>query len=717
MNIRDEIIKNTKEKKLKALDLCGIMHIKGGKAKAAFFSTLKQLKNEKRIFCDEDGYLHTTPQKKKKKITINQGVIRIIKDGYGQIYADNKDREEKYTIYPKDLNGALDGDTVEFTTEHKEIRSGYYGAKVVKVLNRESGKAIFEYNGKALIPHSIASNIRVVCPKKELENLVAGNLVLVTLGKEVVAECPRGLLFEGNIEYIVGHKDDPDIEDRAIGAKYGFYYDYSKEAIKQLENINTIVTEEEKDGRVDFTDEKVFTIDGSHTKDRDDAISIKIDEEGNFILRVHISDVSHYIEENSPLDIEAKQRGTSLYMGDSVVPMLPHKISNGICSLNEGVDRLTKTVEIVIDLDGNVIEEKTKIYYSYINSKKAMTYEDVNKLLEEGKMPNGYESFAEELYLLYYLSELRNKKRREEGNIEFSSSDTVIRNEENDLKFEEVHQHAAEKMIENCMIIANEQVAKTYFELELPFISRNHEEPHLDSLVFKLRKLISEGLCGSDAAYLIKKAEKKSLTPYDLDNFLRKYKNTPVEEILSVDILTCMSKAFYSPEPLGHYGLGLEYYTHFTSPIRRITDLIIHRLIDKYEKQKLQKQELETIKTELSEQCLQASFMEREADKAEQESLELKMAEYGEKHIGDEYIGQIIAFKPYGLDIKLSNNLRGIVRTEDINIPDIKEKRKIKRGQRVYTVIKEVSIPVRAIYFEITGTEKTKAKQLIKEDL
>lgn len=716
MDIRETIIKNVKEKKLKSLDLCTIMHIKGGKAKAAFFSTLKQLKNEKKIFCDQDGYLHSSPQTKKQKKTNNQGVIRISKDGYGQIYIDNKNREEKYTVNPENLNGALDGDTVEFSTERKEIRSGYCDAKVVKIISRQTGKAIFEFNGTSLIPYNVASNIKVLCPKHQLEKLVNGNLVLVNLGKEVITKYHKSQLFEGKIEYVVGHKDDPDIEDKAIGAKHGFYNEYSKEAQNQVKKIRQTVSKEEKIGRVDLTNEKIFTIDGSHTKDRDDAISIKVDEEGNFILKVHIADVSHYIEEDSPLDKEAKQRGTSLYMGDSVIPMLPHELSNGICSLNEGVDRLTKTVEIVIDLEGNVIEDRTKIYYSYINSKKAMTYEEVNEILEEGNMPEGYEPFAEDLFLLYYLSCLRTRKRKEEGNIDFSSSDTVIRYTDNEMKFEEVKQHAAEKLIENCMILANEQVAKTYFEKDLPFISRNHEEPHLESLVFKLRKLISEGLCGSDAVYLIKKTEKKTLTPYDLDNFLRKYKNTSVEQILSFDILTCMSKAFYSIEPLGHYGLGLKYYTHFTSPIRRHPDLCIHRLIDKYEKEKLKEREIEEIKTSLQEQCSHDSFMEREADKAEFESLELKMAQYAERHIGDEYAGQIIAFKPYGLDIKLSSNIRGTVSMNDIKLTE-REKNRLKRGQKIYAIIKDVNIPHRAIHMEITKTDKTKVKQLIKEDL
>ncbi|MBR3897809.1 MAG: VacB/RNase II family 3'-5' exoribonuclease [Bacilli bacterium] len=719
MDLRETIIKNLKGKKLSSRNLCEIMHIKGGRAKAAFFSTLKQLVNEHRIYVDKDGYYHEIPLRKskpKKQKIKNHGIIRITKDGYGQIFIENDDSHEKYTISPENLNGALDGDTVEFSTEKKEILSGFCDARVTRVISRETGKAIFEFNGNSLVPHNIYGNIKVICPKKQLENLVSGSLVLVDLGKDVIANFDKKVAFEGNVEYVLGHKDDPDIEEKAIGAKHGFYNSFSEEAQTQLSEISQIVTEKEKEGRIDLTDEIIFSIDGAHTKDRDDAISIKIDEEGNYVLGVHIADVSHYIKENTPLDLEARESGTSLYMGDSVIPMLPHELSNGICSLNEGVDRLTKTVEIVLDSDGNILEDRTKIYYSYINSKKAMTYEDVNEIIEKGNIPDGYEPYVEDLYLLLLLSRARDRKRIEEGNIDFAIADTIIGRENGELTFNEIKQHAAERIIENCMVIANEEVAKKYYRKNKPFISRNHEDPHLDRLVLKLRRLMGDGLCGGDAAYLIKKIERKSLTPYDLDNFLRKYRGTEVEEILSVDILTCMSKAFYSPEAKGHYGLGLQYYTHFTSPIRRYPDLLVHRLIDKYEKEKINNDQTVKIAGELPELCSHASFMEREADAAEQESIELKMAEYGEKHLGDEYAGQIIAFRPYGLDIKLTNNLKGTVSLDDIILPNPQDKHKLKRGQRIYAIIKDVSIPHRAIHFSLIGTDKTRAKQKIKED-
>lgn len=718
MEMRETIIDNIKGKKLDARNLCSIMHIKGGKAKAAFFSTIKQLVNEKKIYIDKDGYYHTRSPRKsmpKKTNVKNQGIIRITKDGYGQIFIENDGIHEKYNIYPENLNGALDGDTVEFSTEQKELLSGFCDAKVTRIISRDNGKAIFEFNGNTLIPHDTFGNIKVVCPKEELENLVSGNLVLVNIGKEVIARVNKKNIFEGNIEYVLGYKDDPDIEDKAIGARHGFYNEFSEEAKKQLSEISREVTKEEKIGRVDLTDKIIFSIDGAHTKDRDDAISIDIDEEGYYVLGVHIADVSHYIKENSPLDLEARISGTSLYIGGSVIPMLPHELSNGICSLDEGVDRLTKTVEIVLDPEGNIVEDRTKMYYSIINSKKAMTYEDVNEYLENGIIIEGYEEFTEDLLLLYLLSKLRDRKRIEEGNIDFTSSDIIVSREKGELKFDEVKQHAAEKIIENCMILANEEIAKKYFQKKKPFISRNHEDPNLDRLVSKLRRLINEGLCGGDAVYLIKKIDRKTLNSYDLDNFLRKYKGTEVEEIVSVDILTCMSKAFYSPEPKGHYGLGLQYYTHFTSPIRRYPDLLVHRLIDKYEKERINREQIKKISDELPELCAHASFMERQADIAEQESLELKMAEYGERHIGDEYVGQIIAFKPYGLDLKLSNNLRGTVAMNDIILPNPKERHGLKRGQRVYVIIKDVSVPHRAIHFSLVGTDKTKKKQKIKD--
>ncbi len=711
MDTRNKILENIKRKKLTSRSLCSIMKIKGGKAKALFFSVLKQLMDEKKIYIDEYGYYQINQKRneKDKKKNSKKNIIHISNEGYGTIYIETEEGTDKYIIDKDDLNGALDGDSVEIIAEEKLVASGFRKAKVAKVIERASGKVIFEFDGKRLIPHGIHGNIKVLCPNEQLKKIVSGSLVLINLNATAYKKINEKVIYRGNIERVVGHKDDPDAEMEIIGAKRGFFKDFSDEATKQAKSIKQYITEEELKGRVDLREEKVFTIDGAHTKDRDDAISIDVDRFGNYILKVHIADVSHYIKEGSPLDDEARERGTSLYMADSVIPMLPHELSNGICSLNEFEDRLTKTIEMKIDKDGNVLSEK--IYYSVINSKKAMTYEDVNEYLEKGKIVEGYEDFEDELLILNLLSRKEEKNREERGNIDFDLPDTSVTVEGEEMNFQNQRQNSAEKIIENCMILANEAVAKHYVEEGLPMIKRVHDEPNLDRLKKKLGFLMSQGLCGKDARYLIKKIENKRLTSYDLDNFLRKYRKTEVEEIIAVDILTCMSKAIYTNEDRGHYGLGLKHYTHFTSPIRRYPDLMVHRLIDTYSSINLSKEQIKEIDSELPEICSHSSFMEREADSAERESLELKMAEYSEAHIGDEYRGRIMAFTPYGLDIKLDNNIKGIAKKIDIQIPNEKEKHHLRLGQTVYAVIKEVSVPHRAIYFSLIATNKNRNKE------
>ena len=703
--MENKILQNIEKKKLTANMLRRILNIKGGKAKATFFSTLKKLEEEKKIFLDEDGYYQTSLENKKNLV---KGVLHISKTGHGKVYISSM---VKYIIKEEDLNGSLEGDTVLIKPEKTE-NAGYTSAKVVKILERKEGKAIFEFDGKQLKPYDIYGNIVVKCSEEALKGLVSGNLVLVNLSDNPVAIINKKVLFEGQIEEVIGHKDDPDIEVKAIGANHGFMTEFSKEALEELKQIPNHVTEEEMIGRVDLRDKNIFTIDGSHTKDMDDAISIDINAKGNFILSVHIADVNHYVKKGSYLDKEARERGTSAYLADSVIPMLPHTLSNGICSLNEGEDRLTKTVEMEIDDDGNVVDYK--IFDSIINSKKKMTYEDVNEFLMNNNLISGYEPFTEDLLFMYLLSEILENKRKQRGNIDFTSTEVSVIEEE-DTIFKLNKGEIAEKIIENFMILTNETVTKHYASQKLPFVYRVHANPNNDRLIRSLRYLLNEGLCGSDAIHLINKIEKNKLTSNDLEDFLNRYRSTEVEEIISVAILTSMSKARYSDQNEGHYGLALDYYTHFTSPIRRYPDLEVHRLIDEYKNENTE-EKIKSINMILPEICAHSSFMERQADEAEKETLELKMAEYSINHIGDEYRGQITAFTPYGLDVILDNRIKGIANLNDITLPTESDKYKLKLGQRVYALIKDVSIPHRAIYLSIIKADvkrKSKRKVLI----
>ncbi len=337
--LKNEIMKNIDLKKQTMEELCKTIHAKGESMRASFINALNELEEEGKIYLDEDGFYKSFDSKQLGKV---QGIIHINNLGKGFVFIEYNGHKIKYIINEENLNGALDGDIVVLKDIHHG-KTNYADAKVEKIIKRNKGKTIFEYVGDGeFIPYTTHGNVTIICPKEELKKLVIGHRVLVNIGKERIATIENKTIFEGHIEKIIGHKDDPDAEIATIAAEHAFFKEFPEEVLKQLETIPDSVTEEDLEGRRDLRNKKIFTIDGKDTKDMDDAISIVKTINGYYFLSVHIADVSYYIKENTPLDIEAKKRGTSAYLADTVIPMFPHQISNGICSLNEGEDRLTK---------------------------------------------------------------------------------------------------------------------------------------------------------------------------------------------------------------------------------------------------------------------------------------------------------------------------------------------------------------------------------------
>lgn len=683
MNVRELILKSVSNKKLTSRGLLALMRAQGIE-EASFYDELTSLKNQGLIRVDKKGFYKKVKKFDNPFVT---GKINIDSMGIGFVYTADK---RKYYVKEENLSGALDGDIVAIHIL-KQGKDGYGEAFVEEIVSREKGKAIFEYigNGK-FTEYNSKGNIQIVCPKEDLKSLVSGNLVTITLGGKIVGTDK----FEGRIDKVVGHKDDPEISLKAIAADHGFYTNFSKEAMKELKTIPKQVTQNDIIDRIDLRNKTIFTIDGSNTKDMDDAISIDIDENGNYILGIHIADVAHYIKEGSALDKEAYQRATSLYLDDSVIPMFPHEISNGICSLNEGEDRLCKSVNIKVDCNGNIIDYE--IYDSVINSKKKMTYEEVNQILEEDIIPSGYEEYTNDLLLMHMVAETLRKKRIIRGNIDFSSDDLEIKKDKSDIIFEEKNQRSAERLIENFMIAANETVTKHYSTQNLPFIYRVHGDPKGYKLVSSLRRLIKDGVCSKDAKSLISKINSGKYTSKDINDFLEKYRNTSNYQVISKTLLTSMDRAKYSDINEGHYGLALDYYTHFTSPIRRYPDLVIHRLVDKYKH--IENLDLSVLLSSLKDISEHSSDMEKEATMAERETNDLRMAEYAIENIGSEFKGQVIGTTPFGVNVKLEGNVKGIIRN--------REKRTYRIGQKLFVLIKDVSIPHRVIYLE--PTEKNK---------
>lgn len=707
MDIREEILTNLKVKKLTSQELCKKMHIKGEGKRAAFFSELKKLEEEGKVYRDERDMYQEFNEQKLGKI---QGIVHINNTGLGFIKIEKDGKKRKFILKQNELNGALDGDLVVITDIHKGGHS-YSKGKVEKIIKR-ANHTIFEYIGEGtFIPYNSYGNI-VVCSKENLEKIVQGSIVLMNINTSV--EKHEKDKYEGKITRIVGHKDDPDASMKAIAESKGFYLNFSKKAREELDKIPAEVKEEELEGRKDLRKEKIFTIDGKDTKDMDDAVGIKKDGE-NYVITVSIADVSHYIKKGTALDKEARERGTSLYMADSVVPMLPHKLSNGICSLNPNVDRLTKTVEITINPKGKIISYN--LYKSVINSNKKMTYEDVNKILIEGIMVEGYEEYIEDLKQMKELTEILINQRKNRGNIDFASSELKINLEEkeSDISFETRRQEIAERIVENFMILANQIVTEHFSYMSLPFIYRVHGGPHDDGLVSTLKFLKEEGLCNGNANKLINKINNGTYKARDLREFIDSFKGTENYPIISHYILTNMSRAKYSNINEKHYGLALDYYTHFTSPIRRYPDLIVHRLFDEYEDLIKAYEIAPQIEKELPEICEHSSFMERSADDAEEEHMQLMMAKVASHLIGKELKGQIVSMSPFGMNVKLENNIRGYVSPEDTARAKKTLNRTFRLGSNVYALIKEVSIPHRVIYLKLVDNPENRPKNKIKK--
>lgn len=631
--------------------------------------------------------------------TLKCGTIEINRSGNG--YVDIPGQEDIF-IKSENLAGAITGDFVEVDFVR---RNGEMEGHVIKVLKRNLKNVVGEMikikNKLFFKADDEKLNIIVKLTKESTRQCVEGHKVVVSIIKELGTRT-----FLGKVIKIIGHKNDPGVDILSIALKHGIETEFNESVIKELENIPAEVSSSELKNRRDLTDKIIFTIDGDDTKDIDDAISVEKNNE-NYVLGVHIADVSHYVKIGTNIYETAYARGTSSYLADTVIPMIPHQLSNGICSLNPEVIRLTISCEMTINPKGKVISYD--IFPSYIKSRKQMTYKNVNKILEENVVPEGYEPYADNLKLMGELASILRAEKVSRGYIDFGLDEAKIIQDENGKAIDVVkrHQDAGEKLIEDFMIAANETVATHIKNMDLPFIYRVHDIPNTEKIE-DFKNLIAQ------MGYKINTNMSK-ITPLTMQKILEELKDKKEFVILSDMLLRSMKKAIYSTNNIGHFGLALENYTHFTSPIRRFPDLTVHRLLRTYLFES--RLDLETINFNqkyLIDVATNSSETEVTATEAERDVLSMKMAEYMESHVGEEYTGIISGVTSFGFFVELDNLVQGLVHISTLDgyynyVPEIlslvrEDKGKVYRlGDEVHIITVAANKENGTIDFELVG--------------
>ena len=665
----------------------------------------KEFTDELRKLEDEVVVYHSNKDKYMmfENSHLRKGVMRANKKGFGFVEVDGLD--DDIYVSQDNMNGAIHDDVVlvEITSKMNIDR---IEGRVLKIIERRIQRYIglmkFDDKGMGhvvLDDSKIKLNIQV--PKEKSMNAVDGHKVVVEVDKMM----NHNGRCEGHVCEIIGHVNDPGVDILSIIYKYNINIDFPDEVKSQVASMPMEVYESDLKGRRDLRDQVIFTIDGDDTKDIDDAISIEKLSNGHYRLGVHIADVSYYVKEGSPLDTEAMDRGTSVYLVDRVIPMLPHELSNGICSLNPNVDRLAMSCVMEFNNEGKQLDYE--IFPSVIRSRIQMTYKKVNSVLEKNVVPEGYEDYADDLRTMEELAEILRKAKVKRGYIDFGVEEAKILVDENCVPTDVVlrERGMGENLIEDFMIAANECVATHIYFMNLPFIYRVHEYPKEE----KIRSFLG---FVSSLGYQVN-GNIKDVKPTTMQAILKQLQNKPEYKILSSLLLRSMQKAVYKPENLGHYGLASKCYTHFTSPIRRYPDTIVHRLLRTYLVEgKVDMQTIKKWEEKLVYVAEHSSERERASVDCEREVDDMKMAEYMEKHIGEEYEGMISSITSFGMFVELDNLIEGLVPLRDMKdffhfdeermtLTGEKSHVKYSIGERVVIKVVRASKEEKTIDFEI----------------
>ena len=692
-------------------------------------------KNYKRLvkslaFLERIGDIQLTPQGKFRAFTgkdVVTGTFRGNDRGFGFIHYD----EEAADLFvpAKHVGAAMDGDTVEVTIIKQVDASNGKGseAKVERVVERAASQLIGEfiaYDKEQREATGFLGEIKAQADKQDgliIQVLPEGihpaaHSICIVKIKDYPTEEKQKTLT-GLVSKEIGHKDAPGVDILAILYKFGIPHQFPEEVMQAASEIPQEIENDSLAGRRDLRDELIITIDGADAKDLDDAISVKQHEDGSYQLSVHIADVTHYVTDHSPIDIEARERGTSVYLTDRVVPMLPQRLSNGICSLLPNEDRLTVTCDMRINQKGEVISHD--IYLSVIKTSYRMTYDDVNDIIdgdEELRAP--YQAIVPTLEIMADLHHILEKMRSDRGALNFDAPESKIIVDEDgfpiDIELRE--RFVGERMIESFMLMANETVAHEFTSRQLPFLFRIHEQPKEERMQRFAEFVTAFGV--------VLRGDVSSISPKQLQDALKAVEGQPIEQVVSTMMLRSMQQAKYSEEPMGHYGLAAEDYTHFTSPIRRYPDLMIHRLIHLYLKGKPSPKTIDQLEIQLPEIAIHSSQMERRAVDAERETDALKKAEYMQDKVGEEFEAMISSITSFGIFVALPNTVEGLITLQSLtddyyvfnqqHLMLIGERTgKVYRiGQKVTVQLIKVDVEAREIDFQLLDAEELEGSEI-----
>lgn len=654
---KSEILDKLAEKNYEPMldkELVAYFELKG-KEIGSFISQLDQLFEEGRVFKTKKNKFILP-----KNLDIVVGTLTKHRKGFGFVIPI-EETEDDIFISPKDLNYAMHGDLVAVKLTGQREKDAKREGVVSRILKRNTIEIIGTFQLQKKYGFVVSDD-----PKETDDIFVAErNINGAKNGDKVVVQITqwpeKNLNAEGIITELISRQGEQGGDIKALIRQHRLKTEFPYAVQKEAQNMENYVREQMRQGRIDLRDKKIITIDGSDSKDFDDAVSVEQLENGNYLLGVHIADVSHYVKEGSALDLEALKRGNSVYLLDQVIPMLPTELSNGICSLNPRVDRLTLSIDMEINSAGEVVNHE--VYESIICSKERMVYTDVSDMLEKDdqKLISQYQTIYQDLLLMQELAAILRSVRDKRGSLDFDFDEAYIKLNEKGIpvSVETAERRVGNRIIEEFMLLANETIAEHFYWMEVPFVYRIHEKPALEKMEALKQFLMSFGI--------LLKGNPENIHPRSLNEVIKSVEGKAEEHVVNTVMLRSMKKAFYGIDCEGHFGLGVKFYCHFTSPIRRYPDLIIHRIIKETLSGKLNEKRIGALKKKTIEAADISSKTERDAQELEREVEKLKMAEYMSYHIGEEYEGIISGVAQFGFFVEIENTIEGMVRASEMN--------------------------------------------------